>query len=56
MSKSPAALHWPKRDKQAIREQAEERPYGINAKQERPSITPAAPPKRTLSMLLSKLF
>ncbi|MCB8979003.1 MAG: hypothetical protein H6657_16440 [Ardenticatenaceae bacterium] len=57
MSKSPAALHWPKKDKQALsHEQADERPYGINAKRERPSSTPTSFPKRTLSVLLSKFF
>lgn len=57
MSKSPAALHWPKKEKPAkSREQAEERPYGINAVRERPSSTPATPIRRTLSVLLSKFF
>ncbi|MEZ4592399.1 MAG: hypothetical protein R3D55_14835 [Chloroflexota bacterium] len=57
MSKSPAALHWPKSEKKAtVREQADERPYGINGKRERPSATPTPRPKRTLSVLLSKLF
>lgn len=57
MSKSPAALHWPKKEKPAkSREQAEERPYGINAVRERPSSTPATPTRRTLSVLLSKFF
>lgn len=58
MSKSPAALHWPKKEKQtSSRKQVhEERPYGINAVQERPLPTPASPPKRTLGLLLSKFL
>ncbi len=58
MSKSPAALHWPKKEKQTQSRQpaAEQRPYGINAKRERPSPTPSTPAKRTLSVLLSKFL
>ena len=58
MSKSPAALHRPKKDKQAMsHEQPQEvRPYDINVKRERPLPTPSPPARRTLSVLLSKIL
>ncbi len=66
MSKSPAALHWPKKDKQTMsREQPqEERPLGVNLVQERPlqspshhaSTPPSASAKRTLGFFLSKFL
>jgi hypothetical protein len=57
MCKSPAALHRPKKEKQSEhREQLDERPYGINAKQERSSPTASTPTKRTLSVWLNKLL
>lgn len=58
MSKSPAALHRPKKDKQAMSHEQpqEERPYGINVVTERPLSPPSVPARRTLSVLLSKFL
>ena len=65
-SKSPAALYWPKKDKQATsRKQAqEERPLGVNVVRERPlqnpsdptSPPPATAAKRTLTFFLGKFL
>ncbi|MBK8902911.1 MAG: hypothetical protein IPM53_17105 [Anaerolineaceae bacterium] len=66
MSKSPAALHWPKKDKQTIshEQRQEERPLGVNLVRERPlqppshpaPTPPSASAKRTLSFFLSKFL
>lgn len=65
-SKSPAALYWPKKDKQTVshKQAQEERPLGVNTVWERPLPNPSHPAptphptaaKRTRSFFLGKFL